>query len=380
MPTVEASQPVSESSKARELRSLMPDDRRERSYAISLGIFFLNLLVYVATFALMFVYDQPFLNIVASVLNGMVIGLLFIVGHDACHGSFTPSARINQILARLAFLPSLQPYTSWAYSHNGLHHGWSNLKGKDVVFVPFTLAEYQALSWGRRLLERIHRTAFGVGLMYLTQIWWKTELFPAPLHSPKDKTAFFLDRLLVAAFLVVQIGAALLLSFTIPAEPWYLVLRAVLLLGLSYAAWFLLIGVITFQQHTHPEVPWYDKMEEWNFYRAHIHSTPHLLHPTWLRRLLHNIMDHNAHHVDPLIPLYQLNASQHSLEDSCGRDVVTNGGSIRAYLKTLRICRLYDYEKHQWTDYDGTPTSAPGLNLLTNNIDPRQDNPSARVP
>ena len=191
MPTVEASQPVSENSKARELRSLMPDDRRERSYAIGLGLFFLNLLIYVATFAFMFLYDQPFLNIVTAVLNGMVIGLLFIVGHDACHGSFTPSARINQILARVAFLPSLQPYASWAYSHNGLHHGWSNLKGKDVVFVPFTLSEYQALSWGRRLLERIHRTAFGVGLMYLTQIWWKHELFPAPSSLSKDKAAFF---------------------------------------------------------------------------------------------------------------------------------------------------------------------------------------------
>jgi len=373
MPTDEAILPVSERSKARELRSAMPANRRDRSFVISLGIFSLNVMVYVATFTFMFLYDQPFLNIVAAVMNGMVIGLLFIVGHDACHGSFTPSPRLNSILARLSFLPSLQPYSSWLYTHNGLHHGWTNLKGKDVVFVPFTLAEYRALPWWRRLLERIHRTAFGVALMHLTEIWWKYELFPTPLHSPKDKTTFFLDRLLVAGFFAVQISAAMLLSFTIPADPWYLVVRAVLLLILSYAVWFLLIGVITFQQHTHPEAPWYDNMEEWNFYRAHIHSTPHLQYPTWLRRLLHNIMDHNAHHVDPLIPLYQLNASQHRLEDTCGTDVITNWGSIRAYLKTLRVCRLYDYEKHQWTDYDGTPTSAAGLNKLSSNRDPHEE-------
>ena len=106
---------------------------------------------------------------------------------------------------------------------------------------------------------------------------------------------------MVAAFLAVQIGAALLLSFTIPSESWYLIIRAVLLLGLSYAVWFLLIGVITFQQHTHPEVPWYDKMEEWDFCTCS-HSRRISCIPTGSAEQKHNIMDHNAHHVDPLIP------------------------------------------------------------------------------
>ena len=27
------------------------------------------------------------------------------------------------------------------------------------------------------------------------------------------------------------------------------------------------------------------------------------------------------------------------------------------FLKTLRVCRLYDYAGHRWVDYDGTPLS-----------------------
>ena len=362
-PTVEDIK-INEHSSAREVRSVMPENRRERSYALAIVIFVINVLLYGATFTFMLWPDMPLLNLGMAILNGIFIGLLFIVGHDACHGSFTPSSALNKLLARLAFLPSLQPYTSWSYSHNGLHHGWTNLKGKDVVFVPYTLEEYRALSAGRRFLERVFRSPFGVGLMYLSQIWWKYEVFPRADHAPKDKVTFFWDRVLVASFLIVQIAVAVLISFTLEGPPWYLVLRALGLLVISYAVWFLLIAIITFQQHTNPDVPWYDNAEEWNFYRGQLHSTPHMHYPLWLHSILHNVMDHNAHHVDPLVPMYQLTTSQRSLEHACGDDIVTSLGTIRQYLRTMKVCRLYDYAKHQWTDYDGSPTSRAGLHQL----------------
>jgi omega-6 fatty acid desaturase (delta-12 desaturase) len=44
-----------------------------------------------------------------SILLGVLINRLFIVGHDAAHGSLTNSAFLNATLARLAFLRSLHP-------------------------------------------------------------------------------------------------------------------------------------------------------------------------------------------------------------------------------------------------------------------------------
>ena len=105
MQTAPAPVAITEFSKARELRHMMPEDRRERSYWMAWGIFALNVVLYVVTFVFMFWPDQPFLNLACVVLNGVFTGLLFLVGHDACHGSFTPSAVLNRVLARIAFLP-----------------------------------------------------------------------------------------------------------------------------------------------------------------------------------------------------------------------------------------------------------------------------------
>ena len=137
-----------------------------------------------------------------------------------------------------------------------------------------------------------------------------------------------------------------------------------MLIFITYAVWFWLIGFVTFQQHTHPDVPWYDDLDEWNFYRGQIHGTPHISFPMWLHKLLHNVMDHNAHHVDPLIPMYHLPASQRTLEHHFGTDLVISIWSLREYVRTLKVCRLYDYANHQWLDFDGKPTSRSGLNLL----------------
>src|SRR3954454_22783610 len=49
---------------------------------------------------------------------GFVTGRLFVIGHDACHQSLTPHRRLNHWLGRLAFLPSLTPYSLWEVGHN----------------------------------------------------------------------------------------------------------------------------------------------------------------------------------------------------------------------------------------------------------------------
>lgn len=50
---------------------------------------------------------------IAGLLEGLWIARLFILGHDACHGSLCRSRWINRIAGRLLFLPSLTPYSLW---------------------------------------------------------------------------------------------------------------------------------------------------------------------------------------------------------------------------------------------------------------------------
>ena len=72
----------------------------------------------------------------ASLVAALWIARLFVIGHDACHGSYTPNKVLNEWIGRIAFLPSLTPYSLWEIGHNLAHHGFTNLKGRDYVWTP----------------------------------------------------------------------------------------------------------------------------------------------------------------------------------------------------------------------------------------------------
>ncbi len=160
-----------------------------------------------------------------------MIGRLFIIGHDACHQSLTPHRELNKVLGRIAFLPSLTPYSLWDTGHNVVHHGYTNLKGVDFVWTPLTAAEFEALSPMQRLLERAYRSGWAPGLYYMIEIWWKREFFPNKTHMPTRRPIFFKDSLLVTVFGVLwiaaivaaavlteqSVGLSLLLGFAVPS-------------------------------------------------------------------------------------------------------------------------------------------------------------------
>ena len=73
-----------------------------------------------------------------SLVAALWIARLFVIGHDACHGSYTPNKTLNKWIGRIAFLPSLTPYSLWEIGHNLAHHGFTNLKGRDYVWTPFS--------------------------------------------------------------------------------------------------------------------------------------------------------------------------------------------------------------------------------------------------
>src|SRR5262245_29777285 len=74
-----------------------------------------------------------------TVIPGSIaIARLFVIGHDACHGSFTRYDWLNKVIGRIAFLPSLTPFSLWDVGHNVAHHGFTNLKGRDQVWVPMS--------------------------------------------------------------------------------------------------------------------------------------------------------------------------------------------------------------------------------------------------
>lgn len=298
--------------------------------------------------------DAWWLRLLCGLAAGFVTGRLFIIGHDACHQSLTPHRRLNHWLGRIAFLPSLTPYSLWEVGHNVVHHGYTNLKGFDFVWAPLTADEYAQLTPVQRALDRIYRSGWAPGLYYLVEIWWKRMFFPARRQMPTRRRVFLLDNLLVSAFALLWVGAVAGLALAAGQDLLQSLLTAVVV---PFLFWTAMIGFVVYVHHTHPEVHWHAERGDWAKAQPFVSTTVHLTFPLAIGNVLHHIMEHTAHHVDMSIPLYRLKQAQAKLEHMLPGRIVVQRFSWRWYFDTARRCKLYDFARRCWTDYAGRPTS-----------------------
>jgi omega-6 fatty acid desaturase (delta-12 desaturase) len=339
------------------LKAIIPSECRERHTGRGFSYFAISALAYALSFAALVWLSSPWLRIPLVLLNGLTIAILFVVGHDACHGSLTPSARVNYVVGQLSFLPSFHTFTGWSVSHNTLHHAWANLREHDPGYPPYTVEEFSRLSRWRQLEARIHRTMFGVTLMYLCTVWWRYMIAPSQdRRAMLDKVGRFgRERIWLVAYFALVVAIAVTAGAAKGSSP----LRS----GIEEVAWIVigpflvfsfLIAWATFLHHTHPHVRWYNSQAEWRDAQAQLTATVHVVFPRWAELMLNEIMQHPAHHIDPNVPLYQLASAERALERAVGRQMVVLHFSVRHVFAILRTCRLYDFKTHTWHDWDGT--------------------------
>jgi omega-6 fatty acid desaturase (delta-12 desaturase) len=296
------------------------------------------------------------LQVLAGVAAGLVIGRLFILGHDACHQSLTRHRRLNRWLGRLVFLPSLTPYSLWETGHNVVHHGYTNLRGFDFVWQPRSLEEFQALPRWRQRLERVYRSGWAPWLYYLVEIWWSRLLFPSRTHMPTRRAIFIGDGLLVTAFGLAWVTALAIAAHATGQSAAWLVATGFVL---PFLFWNGLIGFVVYVHHTHPGVAWFEDKRAWAAAQPFVSTTVHLTFRSAMGSVLHHIMEHTAHHVDMSVPLYRLKAAQALLEQRLAGSIVVQPFSWRWYSDTARRCKLYDFRSGCWTDFAGRPSSTP---------------------
>jgi omega-6 fatty acid desaturase (delta-12 desaturase) len=140
-----------------------------KSTARAILLLLLDIGIWFALIAGVVLIENLFIKIILGNIAGFWIGRLFILGHDACHQSFTPHRELNKVLGRIAFLPSLTPFSLWEVGHNVVHHGQTNLKGFDFVWAPASLEEFNAMPAWRKSLERLYRSGWGPVFYYIIE-------------------------------------------------------------------------------------------------------------------------------------------------------------------------------------------------------------------
>ena len=331
---------------------LIPLSTRVTARAIALLV--LDTLLLLAALAGTVLLAPAWAKVLCGLAAGFITGRLFIIGHDACHQSLTPHRRLNKWLGRIAFLPSLTPYSLWDAGHNVVHHGFTNLKGVDFVWAPATAEEYQAASPRARLMDRIYRSGWAPGLYYMLEIWWKRMYFPSRRQMPSRRPVFFWDNVLVTAFALLWVGALWGAALATQQSVALVLATGVLL---PFLFWCAMIGFVVYVHHTHTAVAWHDDRTAWQKAQPFVSTTVHLTFPLGIGGLMHHIMEHTAHHVDMSIPLYRLRRAQATLEKLLPGRIIVQPFSWRWYFDTARRCKLYDFKRRCWTDYRGQPTS-----------------------
>ncbi len=283
-------------------------------------------------------------KLLASIVAGLAIARLFVLGHDACHQSLTPSRRANAWFGRIVFLPSLTCYSLWGAGHNLAHHGFTGLRGQDMAWVPLSPEAYLARSRGARWLYRAYRSWWGAGLYYGLDIWWRQQFFP----RGKVRRVFMLDSWLVTAFLAAQIALMAWLAHVTGQAPAVLIGLGIVL---PYLLWLWMAGFVFYLHHTDETARWFDDEVEWRAAQPNLDGTHGTQLPFRFDLLLHNALEHTAHHVNPAIPCYRLAAAQRALEAANPSDVPRRAVSWRRYLAITRTCQLYDSRNHHWVTF-----------------------------
>ena len=333
------------------------DDRRaavRRSMLPALTRVTLQLAAYAACLALALAPVPYALNLVGGVLAGHLIAILFTVGHDACHQSFTPLTWVNRWIGRIVFIPSLHAASLWVLGHNKIHHGSTNLRGRDYVWEPMSPADYAAESPGRRWWYRVYRSRLGSLPYYLIEMWWKKNFLPIAPEARREWRTHIADSLFVVIAGALHLAAVLAIGRAwAPERSLWLVFVAGWLL--PFLVWNWLMGLVIYVHHTHPRIPWFEREQEWSYLASQVLGTVHVELPKPWLWMDNNIMEHNAHHALPVIPMYNLPAAQQRIR-AAFPDINYLYLSPAAFCWLADSCKLYDYDARQWTDFAGNPT------------------------
>ena len=298
------------------------------------------------------IIDLPLLGkLVLLVPLQVSLARLFILGHDACHGSLFASPSANQIVGRLLFFPTLTTFSLWYVGHNLAHHGFANLKGRDRVWVPLSPEDYAALPSWRQRLERLYRSVWGFGLYYAVELWLKSLFFPSRQHGGARRRIFWLDAWLTA-FAGAGYVAFLIWRAEATGQAWWLLV----LLGavIPFALWNYLMGFVTFLHHNGPDTRWFDSRTRWSRFGGRDDLTRDIRLPFGSEKLLHGIMRHRAHHFDTRIPNYRLGLASRKLFASDARGLQGHFVGWSELRRITRGCALYDYKASRWMAFPQT--------------------------
>ncbi len=247
--------------------------------------------------AMYFLLDISYiLVLVLAIVNAFFLVRIFIIQHDCGHQSFTKSNKINDLLGQIASVLTWMPYQYRAKGHEFHHNHNAILRDfRDIGDIEtLTVEEYSKLSPLKKIGYRLFRSApvmfFIIPLRYilihnrlpLIRLQWRHKEYISLIYHNLMLIVFY-------GWLWWIIGFKALFMIQFP----------VLLCFGTIAIWFFYI------QHQH-EATYKARQDKREYVRAAVQWSSFYDLPRFFHRLTGNIGYHHIHHLNSLVPSYQL--------------------------------------------------------------------------
>ncbi len=313
-----------------------------------------DLVIYGISVYFAVVSESLMLKIGNASLAGFMISQLFVIGHDAAHQAYVCSSWMNAFIGRLSFLPSLHNYSLWIEAHNKAHHSYPNVKGMNSWW-PLSFDDFKNLSAFQKIVYRLYRSSIGFGIYYIFERWLPDKFFPRK-HLP-ESCHFEGWKDFILLFTYIVLFTCLLIALANSSNQGSL---SAILFGaiIPFVIWNYAMGLTIYQHHTHPKIRWYATIEEWRESLSNQGEvTVYVKYPGWYNFITHYIYVHPTHHVNTKVPIYHLTKAEQALEAKLPESILVIPFNLFDFIKTVHVCKLYDYKEHQWLNFDGTPST-----------------------
>jgi omega-6 fatty acid desaturase (delta-12 desaturase) len=288
--------------------------------------------------AMYFLLDVSFwLVLPLAALNAFFLVRIFIIQHDCGHQSFTTSRKANDIIGQICSFMSFIPYRYWAKSHN-FHHGhngilWEHRDIGDIELI--TVNEYKELSrWGKfkYAFTRSAPILFILGPIYYLFLGTRLPLIRLKGWEHAYRALWINNGLL----LLIHVTLMWALGF----QTWLLIQIPIVVLFGVIAIWFFYVQ----HQHETAYKQWKDK---WDYIRAAVQGSTYYKLPRIFHWLTGNIGYHHIHHLNPLVPNYELARCHH---ENPIMDKVANSITFIESLKCM-FNKLWDEEQQRMISF-----------------------------
>ncbi|KAI9320848.1 delta-12 fatty acid desaturase [Dichotomocladium elegans] len=295
--------------------------------------------------------------IVYWICQGVVGTGVWVIGHECGHQAFSPSKAINNGVGMVLHSFLLVPYHSWKLSHSR-HHKATGHMSRDQVFVPTTRSaaglpprDQDPEGDGPHSLfdETPIASLWGMFIMF-TFGWpmyllnntsgqkypgWTSHFNPnCAIYEPQQFWEVMRSTAAISVMIAFLVHAGKVFG-SLAVVKYYLIPY------LMVNAWLVLI---TYLQHTHPDLPHY-REGVWNFQRGAA-LTIDRSYGAILNYFHHHISDtHVAHHFFSTMPHYHAEEATHYIKKALGKHYRYDPTPIPAALwQSWTQCRFVEDE------------------------------------